>query len=206
LLGGKPLLAQSAALFERHPAVDHIVVAVPEQDLQRVRNVLRSEDITKLRTVVPGGASRQDSVYAAFQALPGDVDIVLVHDGVRPFVLADQVSDVIETIEEHGAAALAIPVADTLRFGRGEAFGDTAPRDHLYRMQTPQGSRLDWFKTAFTNARRSAYASTDDVDLMRRAGFEVRIVEGSSLNFKITTRADWDLACIIWPDWERAEK
>ena len=127
----------------------------------------------------------------------------MVHDGVRPFVAASLVSDVIDGLKDKGAAALAIPVADTLRAGEAGTFGETRPRDGLFRMQTPQGCRRDWFLQAHEHARANGIDATDDVDLVQRAGFPVQIINGSSLNIKITTKADWDLACIIWPAWHQ---
>lgn len=206
MLGGKPLLVQAILLFEKHPEVDFIAVAVPELEVQRIRNLLGGEDISKLCAVLPGGASRQQSVHAALKAVPREADIIMVHDGVRPFVSRESVSELIASIAENGAAALAIPVADTLRYGHEDRFGRTTSRDELYRMQTPQGCKRAWFIEAASKATRSGIEATDDVDLFQRAGYEVAIVDGSSLNFKITTRADWDLACIIWPDWERSER
>ena len=206
MLGGKPLLVQTILLFEKHPEVDFVVIAVPELEVQRIKNLLGDEDISKLCAVLPGGASRQQSVHAGLKAVPPEADIIMVHDGVRPFVSREAISELIASIEEKGAGALAIPVADTLRYGREGRFGRTTSRDELYRMQTPQGCKRAWFLDAATQAIRSGYDATDDVDLFQRAGYDVSIVDGSSLNFKITTRADWDLACIIWPDWERSER
>ena len=203
LLGEKPLLIRSLEVFQFHPEVDMIVVAGPPGEEDVVYDKLRAEGLTKVAAVVAGGSSRQSSVFAALKAVPEDVDAVLVHDGVRPFVAADLVSSVIARVREKGAAALAIPVADTLRGGADHVFGETRSRDGLFRMQTPQGCRRDWFYDAHLQAISRQVEATDDVDLVQQAGHTVEIVMGSSLNIKITPKADWDLACIIWPAWKK---
>lgn len=201
LLGEKPLLIRSIEVFQYHPDIDLIAVAGPPGEEALVQSRLEAAGLSKAKIVVAGGGSRQDSVGAALDALPGSVEVVLVHDGVRPFVAADQIANIIGAVRNEGAAALAIPVADTLRHGQHGDFGSTQSRDGLYRMQTPQACRRDWFDQAHAFARTNAIQATDDVDLMQRAGYTVKIIEGSSLNIKITTRADWELACIIWPAW-----
>ena len=203
LLGGKPLLIRSIEVFQHHPSVDAIVIACPPGDEDQLFAALQAEGLSKVKAVVAGGTSRQSSVFAALKAIPEDVEAVLVHDGVRPFVGAEQITQVIDAVFARGAAALAIPVADTLREGAQAVFGQTRSREGLYRMQTPQGCRRDWFYQAHLDALANQIEATDDVDLVQRAGRSVQIVEGSSLNIKITTRADWDLACIIWPAWEK---
>ncbi len=203
-LDGKPLLYWSVSPFDRHRDVDAIVIAAPEGEVDFVGRLMATQGIRKLAAVVPGGSSRQHSVQAALAAVPADMDVVLVHDAVRPFIDAQHISAVIETIGLKGAAALAIPVVDTLRTALDMQFGSTIPRDRLYRMQTPQGAKRAWMEKAFEQSTRQGWQATDDVDVLQRAGFPVQLVEGSSLNMKITTREDWELARLLWPDWARA--
>ena len=198
LLGGKPLLVQTLWAFERHPGVDALVVAAPASEVEKLRKGLGAEGLAKLADVVAGGGTRQDSVAAALAAVPVATEIVLVHDAVRPFVGEKAVAGVIQAVREQGAAAVAVPVADTLRQGADGAFGATVPRQGLYRMQTPQGFRRDWLEAAHEKARRDGYSATDEVDLVQRLGHAVQIVPGSARNFKITTPGDWELAQAIW--------
>ena len=204
-LGGKPLLVQTLLVFERHKEIDHILVAAPSEAVVPLEEELRASGVTKLVAVVAGGETRQNSVGAALRAVPDSVALVLVHDAVRPFVDAINISRVIDKIRAQGAAALAIPVADTLRRGIGGAFAETVPRDGLYRMQTPQGFRRDWFEAAHTAAVAQHIQATDDVDLVQRIGIQVVIVPGSTYNLKITTSDDWEWAQRFWPDWQAAE-
>ena len=200
LLGGKPLLVQTLLAFEWHLDVHALVVAAPASEVEELREGLRAEGLTKLTDVVAGGATRQESVGAALAAAPATADVVLVHDAVRPFVDEKTLTAVIRAVREQGAAAVAVPVADTLRHGADGAFGATVPRQGLYRMQTPQGFRRDWLEAAHEKARRDGYNATDEVDLVQRLGYPVQIVPGSARNFKITTPGDWELAQAIWQE------
>jgi len=226
-LGERPLLVQVLRVFERHPTVGHLIVAVPEAYVQEVSDRLQEDGLTKLSAVVSGGASRQASVQNALRAVPAPVEVVLVHDAVRPFVQASRVTAVIQKTRAHGAAAPALPVADTLREAEDTVFGTTVPRDGLYRMQTPQGFRRAWLEEAHRaaaqagddtparsddtparsddtparSARSDDAPATDDVGLVQRAGRPVHRVEGDRRNFKITTSGDWQMAQQLWAAW-----
>ncbi|PEN12996.1 2-C-methyl-D-erythritol 4-phosphate cytidylyltransferase [Longibacter salinarum] len=200
-LGGDPLLVCTLRVFDQCDAVGHIIVAAPAEDVRRVSDRLQEAGLRKLTAVVEGGASRQGSVRNALRAVPSSVNVVLVHDAVRPFIRAHHVSGVVDAVREHGAASLAVPVVDTLRRQEGKNFGATVDRDGLYRMQTPQGFRRDWLETAHREARTKDVPATDDVELVQRLGHSVRSVEGSAYNVKITTPTDWSLATAIWPRW-----
>lgn len=200
-LGGQPVLIQTLFAFERHPAVQHLIVAAPPSHVRETTDVLQAAGLATLTAVVSGGSSRQESVRMALRAAPASVDVVLVHDAVRPFVASGAIGAVVEGVRTHGAAALAIPVADTLRRGRGERFAATVPRDDLYQMQTPQGARRSVFEAAHREAMRDGITATDDVELLQHLGHDVHIVAGSRHNFKITTPDDWALARHLWPYW-----
>lgn len=203
-LGGQPLLIQTLRTFERHPAVHHLVVAAPPDQVRDTSDALQAAGLTKLLAVVGGGDSRQASVRLALRAVPSAADVVLVHDAVRPFVTADSIAAVIEAVRRRGAAALAIPVADTLRRVDDDTFEETVPRANLYRMQTPQGARRTVFEAAHRHAARDGVTATDDVELVQQLGHDVRIVPGSARNFKITTPEDWALAQQLWPHWNES--
>lgn len=198
LLGDESLLMHTLRLFDGCDRVSSIIVAAPEDDAAILDTEVRARGIRKLETVVKGGRSRQQSVAAALDAAADTADVVLVHDAVRPFLAPDRIDAVIDAVEEHGAAALAIPAKDTLRRVRDGAFAETVPREELFRMQTPQGFRTDWFVEAHSSARRENIEATDDVALVERLGATVRLVDGSALNFKVTTSEDWVLAQALW--------
>lgn len=198
-LGGAPVLVQTLRAFARHLGVGPAVVVVPAGEEGAVSDRLAAFGVEA--AVVAGGPTRQASVANGVAALPTSVDLVLVHDAVRPFVPSAVISRVIEAARQGGAAAAAVPVADTLRQGGdGPLFGETVPREGLWAMQTPQAARRDWLERAFANA--AGYVATDEVGLLQRAGHPVRIVEGDARNVKLTRPSDWLLAQALWPVWE----
>jgi 2-C-methyl-D-erythritol 4-phosphate cytidylyltransferase len=201
MLGGQPLLIQTLRAFERHRAVDHLVVAAPPDYVRDTSDTLQAAGLTKLTAVVSGGTSRQHSVRLALRAVPSPVRVVLVHDAVRPFVAPEAIGAVVDAVQTQGAAAVAIPVADTLRKATDDVFEETVPRRGLYRMQTPQGCRRTLFEAAHRQAARDDFVATDDVELVQHLGHDVHIVPGSAHNFKITTPEDWILAQQLWPHW-----
>lgn len=200
-LGGAPVVVQTLRAFARHPAVGPLVVVVPPFDLEPFRWMLDEYGVTA--AVTTGGATRQASVARGLAALPEKTDLVLVHDAVRPFVSAAQITAVVEAARAEGAAALAVPVADTLRRAEGGAFGATVEREGLWRMQTPQAARLDWLREAHDSAARDGFTGTDEVALLQRAGRRVRLVAGDMRNLKLTHPADWALAEALWEQWEK---
>lgn len=203
LLGGEPLVVRTLRLFEDSPRVHYIVVAAPESDVASLAATVREHGIHKLHAVVAGRATRQASVAAALEAAPDETDVVMVHDGVRPFVPPACIDAVIEAAVQAGAAALAVPATDTLRRGEQGVFGGSVDRNGLFRVQTPQAFRRAWFVEAHRVAGSEGYEGTDDVALAERVGRQVAIVSGSPLNIKVTTPDDWILAEALWAFRER---
>jgi 2-C-methyl-D-erythritol 4-phosphate cytidylyltransferase len=201
LLGGQSLLVQTLRLFEEVPDVGYIVVAAPEDAVPGLEAALYEAGLKRPVVVVQGGATRQASVGLALATVPDSAGVILVHDAVRPFVTVAQVEAVIASVRMYGAAALAVPVTDTVRRGREGCFEETLSRTGLYRMQTPQGSRRSWLLDAYAAAAEQGTEATDDVELVQRLGHPVHIVEGSAYTVKITTSADWEMARLIWPSW-----
>ena len=206
VLGGKSVLVQTLLVFERHASVDYIIVATPRDAVDPLGVELRRVGINKLLDVVEGGDSRQETVHRALAQVPEDVDVVLIHDAVRPFVRMSSVSDVIKQTRASGAASLALAITDTVRKIKSTegqvVFGKTVPREKLVRVQTPQGFRTDWIREAHERARTEGWSATDDVDLVQRLDHVVVPVAGSMMNIKITTPEDWNSAIRYWPEWE----
>ena len=199
-LGGKPVLVRTLEALASAPEIAGLVVVVAEAEVEAVRQRLEREVplAEKLRAAVAGGATRQASVARGVAAVPEAVEVVLVHDAVRPFVTAERIGAVVAAIGASGAAALAVPVADTLRRGASGWFGATVEREGLWRMQTPQGARRELLASALAQAERERWTATDEVGVLQRAGVEVALVEGDERNLKLTRPADWSLAEALW--------
>jgi 2-C-methyl-D-erythritol 4-phosphate cytidylyltransferase len=200
LLGDAPLLEQTIRSLCASPIVRHVLVAVDAERVDAYRVRLESAGLPVRPLVVAGGASRQASVAALVQSMPNGVDVALVHDAARPFVSADLVERVAQAAWQTGAASPAVAVADTLRRGGANLFGETVDRDGVFQVQTPQGFRPDVLLRAHAASDPDAPA-TDDAGLAQQAGHPVALVVGSRSNFKITTPDDWDLALALWPLW-----
>jgi 2-C-methyl-D-erythritol 4-phosphate cytidylyltransferase len=188
-LGGATILSRTLAHFRRHPSVRAIVVAAPAEHLVRTR-ALVGRGGGRAVEVVAGGATRQESVWCALQAAPDDVEVVLVHDAVRPFIDRRLIDAVIAAAAAHGASICALPIAETVKRVRDEVVETTLDRTLLWAVQTPQGFRSAVLREAHDKARRDGIVGTDDAMLVERLGHPVRVVPGLAGNVKITTPDD----------------
>jgi len=199
MLGDRPILSHTLGVFAACDLVHKIILVIPKGDtgycetdvLPHVKNA------TKV-TMVPGGEERQDSVYFGLEAVEDKDGIVLIHDGVRPFVRMDLIKALIEGAEKEGACIPGIPAFDTLkkvnRFGIIE---ETAEREGLYLAQTPQAFQYPLIRKAHDAAKNEDYSGTDDASLAERFGFSVRLIQGCLDNIKITTKEELKLANAI---------
>lgn len=195
LLEGSPILIHTVRKFLACPLVGEVVIALRADDIDWVREMLAREGFTKPVRLVPGGDARQHSVENALDSLAPDVDIVAVHDAVRPFVAASTITEVIEKAAETGAAIVGIVPVDTVKQVQRHVVQGTLNRDRLVLAQTPQVFRADLLRTAFQKAREDGFIGTDESSLVERLdGVEVTVVAGSDRNIKITRPSDIDLA------------
>ncbi len=205
-LNGKPIIAHTLQQFESCPDVDEIAVAVPEAAVVEMETIASRYRLHKVSKIIAGGPKRQDSVFNVLRKLVlKDSDIVLVHDGVRPFVLVKQISHVVKVCKEYGSAVLAVQPKDTIRRSNGGDFFDqTLDRTALWMVQTPQAFRASLLRRAYELARKQRFYSTDEVALVERLGVKVRIVDGSYDNIKITTSEDLELGELILQRWQES--
>ncbi|HML37468.1 MAG TPA: 2-C-methyl-D-erythritol 4-phosphate cytidylyltransferase [Bacillota bacterium] len=191
LLGGMSILARSVKAFAGLEEVSGIFIVTNTDYVEHCRAELDGLGLMpKVCGILPGGMERQDSIYEAVRRLPEDVDLVLVHDGVRPFVTADVIRRTIEAAKEHGAAAVAVPAKDTVKVAEEGYFRQTLDRSVLYSMQTPQGFHRKVLVHAYEEAYRQGFYGTDDAVLVENSGEKVYLVEGDYNNIKITTMED----------------
>lgn len=191
LLGGKTLLDWSLETFQAHEDVGNVVLVLPAErgggDFRR--------RYSKIAAVTPGGKERQDSVLRGFGwAAAAAGDIVLVHDGARPFVSADLVQRIIRAAAAKGAAIPVLPAVDTIKRARDGRVIETLDRSELVSVQTPQGFSRGILAAALDKAVRDGFMGTDEASLVERAGYPVQVVPGEPGNIKITRPEDLKLA------------
>ena len=193
-LNGKPIIVHTIAKFDACAVVDYVIVTAPRESAEEVRELVASAGFKKSVIVVEGGERRQDSVAMGLQHLQPGTTIVAVHDGVRPFVTAEEIDNVVRQADRNGAAILGVPIVDTVKQAEREFVELTLTREHLVLAQTPQVFRTEILKEAFEKARKDEYYGTDESSLVERLGHPVAIVRGSERNIKITRPSDLTLA------------
>lgn len=203
-LGEAPVLVHTLRRFEETAMVDEVGLAVPENAIAEAEQLVARFRLNKVSKIVAGGAQRQDSVHNVLRLLHlRATDIVLIHDGVRPFVTPRLITRVIEECAQHEAAVPAVQPKDTIRRSNGGGFFDqTLDRAALWLIQTPQAFHAGILLKAFEKAMRDRFFATDEAALVERIGIRARIVEGSYDNIKITTREDLDLGERILARWD----
>lgn len=194
----KPVLQHTLSVFEETTAiVGTVLVAPPEKVPEYSAAALEKWGLTKLLAVVPGGSERQQSVWNGLLAVPFSCEIVLVHDGARPLVAAEEISRVIAAARENRAATLAVPVKDTVKEADEKGFVTSTPdRKKLWLTQTPQGFSYPLLLEAHRRFARCEVA-TDDASLVEAMGHPVKLIPGSYRNIKITTPEDLLIAEVL---------
>jgi 2-C-methyl-D-erythritol 4-phosphate cytidylyltransferase len=203
-LNGIPVLARTLKIFIDSRLFDQICTVVPSEDITFCKenilpHLLSSEEKLKLPLqFVAGGKERQDSVYNGILSIENPRSLVVIHDGVRPFIDAGRISACIQAAEESGAATLGIPIQDTLKKVDPDGHVlETLERNRYWYTQTPQAFQYSLLRKAHEKAREEGFYGTDDAGLVERLGGSVLMVEGDKLNFKITTAEDMVLAGMI---------
>lgn len=191
-LGGEPMIARTVRAFQQCGAIADIVI-VTRPDLIRPISTLCAR-MDKVRMVVAGGQSRQESVALGLNALPKGVELAAVHDGARPLITDAVIDRTVRAANSYGAAAPAVPVKDTIKVVRGGLVTDTPDRASLQAVQTPQVFDFDLLRGALKKAAEDAAAVTDDCSAVERLGMAVKIVEGDERNLKVTTPMDLKIA------------
>lgn len=191
-LGGLPILVHSLRVLEQSSALDEIVLVVPSADRAYcLDDIIARYHFRKISHVIAGGEHRQNSVRHGLEALDSNVEIVLVHDAVRPLLTPMMIDGVINAAVTHGAAIIAVPMRDTVkRVGADGLIESTVDRAQLWLAQTPQAFQRALLQSAHQKACEASYQATDDAQLMEWIGHRVAVVEGSGENIKITRPED----------------
>jgi len=219
MLAGKPILVHGLEVLNRSPVINRIVLVVPASQREAVRkNIVQKYRATKVTDIVTGGKERTDSVWNGLQALedsdfgptslklrrikfrilPRKIrssDLVLINDGVRPFITEKMIRDTVRTAKKTGAAIIATKVTDTIKMANPNLVIDrTIPRDNLWCVQTPQVFKFSLLFDAYTRARKKKIKVTDDAGIMEQFGIPITLVPGPITNIKITTKEDLKIA------------
>jgi len=196
LLGDKPVLAHTLLAFQRSPEIDEIIPILSKEDMEScLREIIEHFKITKVKTLVVGGKERQESVFHGLQKLEKNASIVLVHDGVRPFVTQEMIREVVEHARKGECVTVGVPLKDTVKEVDDQGMvRQTLDRSRLWAIQTPQAFPAKILKHAYEESSRHTGFGTDDAMLVERAGGTVRVIMGSYENIKITTPEDLILA------------
>lgn len=195
-LGDRPMLAYTLMAFQRAAIIDEIIPILSREDMENcLRDIIERFHITKVKTLVVGGKERQDSVYNGLMKLNSDTDVVTIHDGVRPFVTQEMITETVELAKKGVCVAVGVPLKDTVKeVGSGGWVKKTLDRSRLWAIQTPQAFPLTILKRVYAESYKRGFFGTDDATLVEREGTKVRVLMGSYENIKITTPEDLLLA------------
>jgi 2-C-methyl-D-erythritol 4-phosphate cytidylyltransferase len=194
-IAGLPVLAHTIAAFERTGAVTAIVIVARADRHREIEKIAREQNFKKIHAIVSGGEHRQDSVRAGLDRLPENARHVAVHDAARPLVTPEQIERVYQVAREHGAAALAATVSDTLKRADVDlVVNSSVDRHQLFAMQTPQIFERKMVEEAYRVILADKVAVTDEVSAIERIRGKVVLVPNEQANFKITYPGDLPMA------------
>jgi 2-C-methyl-D-erythritol 4-phosphate cytidylyltransferase len=191
-LGGEPMIVRTVRTFQSCDAIREIVIVTREDLLVPIMDLCHGFD--KVRAVIVGGNSRDESVRKGLAALSAKTKLVAVQDGARPLVTWQVIDRAVRAANSYGAAAPAVAVKDTIKVVRGGIVAATPDRSALRAVQTPQVFDIDLLAGALAKAKQDGAAITDDCSAVERLGMSVKIVEGDERNIKVTTPMDLKIA------------
>lgn len=188
----KPIAAYTIEKFEDAESVDEIVIVTGEEDIVYFQNeIIKRYGFKKVKAVVKGGSERQYSVYCGLKEIDSGTDVVLIHDGVRPFVKTEEIEHIAEKTMEYGACVLGVKVKDTIKIcDEAGNVTNTPKRELLWAAHTPQSFKYNIIMKAHKKAYEDGFLGTDDSMLAERLGVKIKMLEGSYENIKITTPED----------------
>ena len=195
-VAGWPVITHTLRVFDTCKVIGEVVLCIPRQDIEFCREeLIRPANPAKNIRLVAGGDTRQESVFNGLQAIDPDDGIIVIHDGVRPFITHKQIIACVEGAVNHGACILGIPIFDTLkRVEDNNSIIETVDRNGIWMAQTPQAFQAELINRAHRYARQKGHCATDDASLLENMGIDVKIIPGSRNNLKITDQEDLQLA------------
>ena len=194
-LNGEPMILRTVRAFQNSDAIKEIVVVTREDLILPIMRLCAG--LTKVKAVICGGASRQESVQLGLNAMSNQVKLVAVQDGARPLITDAVIDRTVRAAHTYGAAAPGIPVKDTIKVVTGGVVKETPDRATLQAIQTPQVFDFDLLRGALKKAQEDGAAVTDDCSAVERLGMAIKIVEGDERNIKVTTPMDLKIAKLL---------
>ncbi len=195
-LNGKPIIIYTLELFDNHPQVDAIVVACIDSWIPFLKKMIRKFEITKVVEIVPGGETGQDSIYNALQAAERAADgkdaTVMIHDGVRPLITEQTITDNINTVEEFGSCITCVPATETFVVSQADGSLEIPSRANSLIARAPQSFHLSDIMTAHRRAiSEGMHDFIDSCTMMSHYGYTLKTIIGPMENIKITTPTDF---------------
>ena len=197
-LGGEPMILRTVRTFQNCDAIKEIVIVTRPDLILPISHLCMGFE--KVKAVVAGGSSRQESVGLGLNALSNKVKLVAIQDGARPLITRAVIERTVRAAHSYGAAAPAIPVKDTIKVVKGGVVLETPDRAALRAVQTPQVFDAALLRGALKKAEQDGAAVTDDCSAVELMGMSVKIVEGDERNIKITTPLDLAVAKLLLED------
>ena len=187
-----PVLARTVSCFQNCKKIDEIVIVTGKNEIEFCEKEIKNKyNFNKVKKIIVGGKERQESVFNGLKALDNNTDIVLIHDGVRPFIKENDIKKIIDDTIKYDCCVLGVKVKDPVKIcNENNYISSTPDRNSLWIAQTPQSFKYDLIMRAHKKAVSDGYTGTDDSVLTERIGCKVKITEGSYDNIKITTQED----------------
>ncbi|WP_058486316.1 2-C-methyl-D-erythritol 4-phosphate cytidylyltransferase [Defluviitalea phaphyphila] len=198
-INNKPIIVHTIEKFINSGLINDIIVVISKEEIEYFKKeIIQKYNLSKNLNIVEGGKERQESVYNGLKNISSKTDIVLIHDGARPFVSIEEIKKSIEGAKQYGSCVIAVKVKDTIKVSDEDGYIKNTPnRENLWSVQTPQAFKKHIIIKAYNKAEQDNFLGTDDAMLVERIGQKVKIIEGKYDNIKITTPHDLYIGEII---------
>lgn len=193
-INGMPLIHYTLLPFISSKMIDEIIIAVSKDDINIINSVVKTINSTKPMIIVEGSSTRQGSIKNALKEINDQSKCICIHDAVRPFIQKELIEKTISSLRDCDAVIVGNKSTDTLKEVSNNVITNTIDREKIWQVQTPQVFLKNALLSAYSYADKENIIGTDDAILLEKAGFEVKIINDRSINFKITTKEDWIVA------------
>ena len=193
-INGIPLIHYTLLPFISSIMIDEIIIAVSKDDINIINSVVKTINSTKPMIIVEGSSTRQGSIKNALKEINDQSKCICIHDAVRPFIQKELIEKTISSLKDCDAVIVGNKSTDTLKEVSNNVITNTIDREKIWQVQTPQVFLKNALLSAYSYADKENIIGTDDSILLEKAGYEVKIINDRSINFKITTKEDWIVA------------